>query len=143
MTEINPREFAERLAALWNEPDAEARREAIRALWAEDGTHLLQPPLAMRETATGLGFFDAVLEARGYDEIEARVTRGHEHFLAPHRAVVVAGDNADRLGDVVKFNLGIVREGGGPATALLEILVLDSRGRIRTDHQFFETAATP
>ena len=35
------KEFTERYVALWNEPDAERRREQIRRLWSEDGAHLV------------------------------------------------------------------------------------------------------
>jgi hypothetical protein len=41
MTTIDPQELAGRYVAVWNEPDAKLRREAIRGLWAEDGTHIL------------------------------------------------------------------------------------------------------
>jgi hypothetical protein len=44
MATIDPQELAGRYVAVWNEPDAKLRREAIRGLWAEDGTHILQPP---------------------------------------------------------------------------------------------------
>ena len=48
-------------------------------------------------------------------------------------------DNADRLGNVVKFNWEMVPTGGGePAGVGLEILVLGDDGRIRIDYQFIE-----
>jgi hypothetical protein len=30
---------ADRYMAVWNEPDAESRRQAVAALWTEDGTY--------------------------------------------------------------------------------------------------------
>jgi hypothetical protein len=49
------------------------------------------------------------------------------------------GKNAVRLNDVVKFGWEIVpADGGEPAGAGLEFLVLDADGRIRVDYQFIE-----
>jgi hypothetical protein len=31
-------DIPKRYIAVWNEPDAEARRQAVAELWAEDGT---------------------------------------------------------------------------------------------------------
>ena len=48
-------------------------------------------------------------------------------------------NNADRLGNVVKFNWEMIPAGGGEvAGAGLEILVLDTDGRITADYQFIE-----
>ena len=57
-------ELAEKYVALWNEPDADRRRRI---------THILQPPQEIRGIAAqpGIGL-TATLEARGYEEIEAR-----------------------------------------------------------------------
>jgi hypothetical protein len=35
--------------AVWNQPDAELRRQAIRDLWTDDGAHILQPPQEIRK----------------------------------------------------------------------------------------------
>jgi hypothetical protein len=83
MTDVSPRELAGRYVAVWTEPDAELRRKAIQELWAEDGAHILQPPQEIRQAAAGLGFTSAVLEARGHDELQARVTRAYQEFVAP------------------------------------------------------------
>src|ERR671910_137000 len=75
-------ELAERYLALWNEPDAERRRRLIAELWTEDGRHILQPPQEIRGIAArpGIGL-TAILEARGYEEIEARVASAYEHWV--------------------------------------------------------------
>ena len=75
-------ELAERYLALWNEPDADRRRRMIAELWTEDGRHVLQPPQEIREIAAqpGIGL-TAILEARGYEEIEARVASAYEHWV--------------------------------------------------------------
>ena len=44
MTAIDPGDLVRRYVAVWQEPDAELRRKAVRELWAEDGAQVLQPP---------------------------------------------------------------------------------------------------
>ena len=87
--------------AVWNQPDSELRRKAIRALWTEDGAHILQPPEQIRKAAAGLGFSSTVLEARGHDALEVRVTRAYGEFVAPGGFTFRPRDNADRLPRVV------------------------------------------
>src|SRR5260370_19983445 len=112
MTNIDPQELAGRYVAVWNEPDAEPRRKAIHDLWTEDGAHILQPPQEIRTLAAGLGF-TSTLEARGHDALEVRVTRAYEEFVAPGKFAFKLRDNADRLGNVVKFNWEMVPSSGG------------------------------
>jgi hypothetical protein len=81
MIEIEPQDLANRYIALWTEPDSAERRVAIGRLWAEDGRHILQPPVEIREIAAGLGFDHTTLEAQGYDAIEIRVARSYERFV--------------------------------------------------------------
>ncbi len=139
MTNIDARELVGRYVAVWNEPDAALRRKAIQELWTEDGTHILQPPREVRQAADGLGFTSVTFRARGHDELEVRVTRAYEQFVAPGEFSFKPRDNADRLRNVVKFNWEMVPAGGGEAAgAGLEILVLDDDGRIATDYQFIE-----
>ncbi|MEV4248141.1 hypothetical protein AB0J63_32600 [Streptosporangium canum] len=137
MTDIHVQDLAVRYIALWSEPDAELRRRAIQELWAESGAHILQPPQEIREIAAGLGFDSTTLQAHGYDEIDVRVTRSYERFVAPGQFTFQAGDGAIRLHDVVKFNWEMVPVGGGEAVGGgLEVLVLDENGRIVTDYMF-------
>ena len=139
MTNINPRTLVDRYVAVWNEPDAGLRRQAIHELWTEDGAHILQPPQQIRTAATGLGFTSTTLEARGHDELEVRVTRAYQEFVAPGTFIFRPRDNADRLRNVVKFNWEMVPTSGGEAAgAGLEILILGEDGRIKTDYQFIE-----
>jgi hypothetical protein len=139
MTAIDPGDLVRRYVAVWHEPDAELRRKAVHELWAEDGAHILQPPQEMREAAAGLGFPSPILQARGHEELEARVTRTHHEFVAAGDYTFRSRDNADRLGDVVKFNWEMIPADGGEAAGTgLEVLVLDKDGRIETDYQFIE-----
>ena len=139
MTEIAPRELVRRYVAAWNEPDAGQRRKAIADLWTEGGAHVLQPPQDIRQAATALGFPAATLQARGHHALEVRVTRAYQEFVAPGKFRFQPRDNAERLGDVVKFNWEMISADGGDVAAVgLEILVLAADGRIETDYQFIE-----
>ncbi|MEV4180289.1 hypothetical protein AB0J28_02435 [Streptosporangium canum] len=137
MTDIHVQDLAVRYIALWSEPDAELRRRAIQELWAEGGAHILQPPQEIREIAAGLGFDSTTLQAHGYDELDVRVTRSYERFVAPGQFIFQSRDGAVRLHDVVTFNWEMVPVGGGEAVGGgLEVLVLDENGRIVTDYMF-------
>jgi hypothetical protein len=139
MTTTDPRDLVRRYVAVWHEPDAELRRKAVHDLWAEDGAHVLQPPQEMRQAAAGLGFPSLVLQARGHEELDARVTRTYHEFVESGEYTFRSRDNADRLGDVIKFNWEIITgDSGEVAGTGLEVLVLDKDGRIKTDYQFIE-----
>jgi hypothetical protein len=95
--------------------------------------------LGPHPVAKGLGFDRLVLEARGHEELELRVTRAYEEFIAPGTFVFRSCGDGDRLHDVVTFRWEMVyREGGGVAGVGLEILVLGADGRIVSDYQFIE-----
>ncbi|MFF7336836.1 hypothetical protein ACFZAT_05785 [Streptomyces sp. NPDC008163] len=137
MTGIDVHELTDRYVAVWNEPDAERRRAAVRELWSADAVHVLRPPQEIREAAEGLGFGRLLLEARGYDALDFRVTRAHEEFVAPGTFVFRSRGDADRLHDVVKFTWEMApRDGGEAAGVGLEVLVLGPDGRIVSDYQF-------
>lgn len=137
MINVDAQELALRYIALWNEPDAELRRKAIQTLWTEGGTHMLQPPLEMRQAAARLGFGEATLLIEGYDALEVRVTRAYQEFVAPGQFIFRPRGNADRLGNIVKFSWEMLPAAGGdPAGGGLEFLMLDGDGRIKSDYQF-------
>ncbi|MEU5540194.1 hypothetical protein [Streptomyces sp. NPDC020362] len=139
MSDTDIRSLTDKYVAVWNEPDAERRRTAIRDLWSDDAVHVLQPPKELVQAAEGLGFDGLVLEARGHDALEFRVARAHEEFVAPGTFVFRSRDDADRLHDIVKFHWEMTpRDGGEVAGAGLEILVLGPDGRIVGDYQFIE-----
>jgi hypothetical protein len=50
----------------------------VAELWTEDGRHMLQPPQEIREIAAqpGIGL-TAILQARGYEQIEARAASAY------------------------------------------------------------------
>ncbi|MFF4723995.1 hypothetical protein ACFY3M_01370 [Streptomyces mirabilis] len=115
MPTIDPQDLIERYIGVWNEPDPEIRRKTVDELWAQDGLHVLRPPQQMRDTAVGLGFTTAVLEARGHDELHTRVTRAHDEFVAPGTYVFRIQEPAQQLRDVITFRWESFHTGGdGP-----------------------------
>jgi hypothetical protein len=130
-------ELAERYIALWNEPDADVRRRMIAELWTEDGRHVLQPPQEIRAIAAqpGLGL-TAILEARGYEQIEARAASAYEHWVGSEGLSFRGRDDADRLGDVVKFHWEAVGRDGEVFAVGLNFLVIAADGRIERDYTF-------
>jgi hypothetical protein len=136
MTDAN--ELADRYVAMWTEADAERRRSAIAERWTEDAVHILDPPQAAREAAAALDI-TPTFQARGHRELDERMTRAYDEFVAPGEFTFRRRDNVSRVGDAVKFSWEMVPAGGGEAVAVgLEFLILAPDGRIRLDYQFIE-----
>ncbi|MFJ9605190.1 hypothetical protein ACIRS1_02385 [Kitasatospora sp. NPDC101176] len=134
---IDAQDIADRYAAVWTEADPQRRREAIAALWAPEAVHLLHPPVEVREAAARVGFDDPVLEARGHAELEVRVTRAYQEFVAPGEFTFRARKDALRLRDVVTFGWEMAPSAGGEAVGGgLEFVVVGADGRITADYQF-------
>ncbi|MFL5853217.1 MAG: hypothetical protein ACJ77G_12160 [Solirubrobacteraceae bacterium] len=130
-------ELAEKYVALWNESDADQRRPMIAELWAPDGRHILQPPQEIRAIAAQPGIaMTAILEARGYEEIEARAASAYEHWVGSEGLSFRGRDDAERLGDVVKFHWEAVAKDGRVFAAGFVLLVLAVDGRIERDYTF-------
>jgi hypothetical protein len=136
MSDLDPDRLVQRYVAGWTEPDPATRRTAIEQLWTEDGAHVLYPPVEIRDAATALGFVNTTLEARGYDELETRVARAYDDFVAPGEYIFRASGPAVRLHDVVQFRWEMMPVGGGDAVGGgVDVFVLED-GRVRTDYQF-------
>ena len=129
--------LAEKYLALWNEPDADRRRRMIAELWTEDGRHILQAPEEIREIAARPGLaMPAILEARGYEEIEARAASAYEHWVGSEGLSFRGRDDVERLGDVVKFHWEAIAKNGEVFGVGLNFLVLAGNGRIERDYTF-------
>jgi hypothetical protein len=133
-------ELADTYLALWNEPDADRRQRMIAELWTEDGSQILQPPQEMREIAArpGIGLA-ATLDARGHAELEARAATSYEHWVGSEGLSFRGRDDAERLGDVVKFRWEAVSPDGEVTAVGLVFLVLGTDSRIRRDYVFIES----
>ena len=130
-------QLADRYMALWNEPDADRRRRMIAELWTEDGRHILQPPEEIRGIAARPGIaMTAILESQGYGEIEARAASVYEHWVGSEGLSFRGRDDAERLGDVVKFHWEAVAKDGERFAVGLVFLVLAANGRIERDYTF-------
>ena len=135
---MSPDELFEKYVALWNEPNAERRRERVTELWAPDARQVLKPPVEVTEVASGLGM-TATLEARGHDQLEQRVTRAYDEFVASGGYTFRRRGEAEQLQDVVKFRWEMVRAGGEAVAGVgLEVLLLAPDGRIGAAYQFIE-----
>jgi hypothetical protein len=130
-------ELADRYLALWNEPDANRRRRTIAELWTQDARHVVQPPQEIRAIATqpGIGL-TAILEARGHQEIEARVASAHEHWVGSEGLNFRRRDDAEQLSDVLKFHWEALAKDGELFAVGLHVLVLAADGRIERDYTF-------
>src|ERR671917_1918393 len=129
--------LAEKYIALWNEPDGDRRRRMIAELWTENGRHILQPPQEIRGIAARPGLaMAAILEARGYEEIEARAASADEHWVGSEGLSFRGRDDAERLGDVLKFHWEAVAKEGELVAVRLVFLVLAADGRIERDYTF-------
>jgi hypothetical protein len=128
----------ERYVALWNEPDPATRAERVRSLWREDGRHLLQAPLEIRERADALGFPKATLEVRGHEALVTRVSRAHAEFVAPGEFRFRGCGEPARVGDALRLGWEMIDREGAVVGAGTEFLVLDATGRIAADYQFIE-----
>jgi hypothetical protein len=131
---MNVTELVETYVQLWNEPDAERRRRAVRELWAPGGRQVLLPPEDIRERAAALGFPAATLEVRGYADLDVRVERSYEEFIAPGEYAFRLRDAPVRVGDAVTFTWDMTPNAGGGR----EMLLLDVDGRILVDYQFID-----
>jgi len=122
---------------LSNEPDAVRRRRMIAELWTEGGRHILQPPQEIRAIAARPGLaMTAILEARGYEAIEARAASVYEHWVGSEGFSFPGRDDAERLGDVVKFHWEAVAKDGEVVAVGLNFLVIAADGRIERDYTF-------
>jgi hypothetical protein len=130
-------ELTEKYLALWNEPDANRRRRMIAELWTEDGRHILQPPQEIRAIAARPGLaMTAILEARGYEEIDARAASAYEHWVGSQGLSFRGRDDAERVGDVVKFHWEAIAKDGDVVAVGLIFMVLAADGRIERDYTF-------
>jgi hypothetical protein len=92
----------------------------------------------LREAAAAL-HMTAIFQAYGHRELEARVARAYEEFVAPGYFAFRLRGNAARLGDFVKFGWEMVGSNGEVAAVGLEFVIVDADGCIRLDYQFIES----
>jgi hypothetical protein len=116
-------ELVERYMAIWNEPDARARRWQIAALWTEDAAH-----------------FTPSMEVHGHTALEQRVTTAWEKWVRDTGHTFRSCRDADSHHGGVKFHWEMVTPSGEVSSLGFDFLVLSADGRIASDHQFLEPA---
>ena len=118
----NLQAFVQNYIAVWNEPDAERRRQLIHSLWQEDAHHLAR-----------------TLEAVGHAGIEKRVADAYDKWVRESGNVFRLRDGVDGHHDTVKLRWEMLPAAGGEAISIgFDFLVLGGDGRIRTGYQFIE-----
>src|SRR5262245_62488113 len=101
------KDLVERYVAVWNEPDPVRRRQAVRELWSEDAVHLLQPTQVVREAAASLDV-RAVFQVRGHAELEKRVDRAYDTFVAEGGNSFRPRNDGAGVGEVAKVRGWVV-----------------------------------
>jgi hypothetical protein len=116
------REFVERYVNIWNEPDAQRRRQTVRDLWHEDARHLAR-----------------TIEAEGHQGIETRVTGAYQKWVKERGNIFRLRDGVDGHHDTIKLRWEMMPASGGHVISIgFDFLVLGEDGRIRTGYQFIE-----
>ena len=115
-------DLIDRYVAVWNEPDRDARRRRIEDVWAPGGATCYR-----------------LLDARGYEAIEARVVGSWERWLREgkyifHPVKALAHDRAIRF----DFAMAATADDRIEAQGLCYLL-LDRDDRIARDYQFNPT----
>lgn len=114
-------ELADRYVAVWNDTDAQRRREQITQLWTPQGEHYVR-----------------TLRAAGYEELERRVTGSHEKNVRDAGYRFRRAGAVQPLHDSVMFHWEMYRPGREDVVEALglQFLRLAPDGRIACDHQF-------
>jgi hypothetical protein len=111
--------FIDQYVAVWNEADAQIRRQRIAAVWAPEGATCYR-----------------LLDARGYQAIESRVTGSWDRWLREGKFVFRAV-KAVCHHQAIKLNFAMLATDSGKVEANgLSYLLVDKDGRIVHDYQF-------
>lgn len=117
---IDYNEFGNRYMSVWNEPDADARRNIIAHLWEEDATHFTQ-----------------AREVRGHEALEARVIGVHEQFVKTGGYIFTLSNEVKSHHNVVLITWQMTSPDGSKIAGTGSVFVfLSEDGRISRDYQF-------
>ena len=117
-TELDIAAIAARYLAVFNEPDAGTRRVAVADLWTPNATEFVHE-----------------VQFHGHEELEARVIRAHEAFVATGKYTVEGAGDVTRHDDIVMFTAQLVTPAGDVDWTSRVFLLLDADGRIKEDYQ--------
>ena len=117
-TALSATAIVSRYLAVWNEPDEGLRRAAVAAVWVPDATEFVHE-----------------VQHHGYEQLQARVTRAHQAFVATGKYTVAGAGDVTSHGDVVTFTAQLVTSAGEVDWASRVFLLLDADGRVKEDYQ--------
>jgi hypothetical protein len=106
-----------RYLAVWNEPDAEARRATIAELWAPDATEFVEAN-----------------RWQGHEELEDRVAGAYNEFVATGRFTVTGAGDVTRHDDIITFTSQLTTPDGVVGWAARVFLLLGDDGLIKQDY---------
>jgi hypothetical protein len=118
LTDLDTTAIAARYLAVFNEPDAATRRAAIEDIWRPDAAEYV---------------FEA--QFHGHDELEARVIRAYQAFVASGKYTVEGADDVTCHGDIVMFTAHLVTPAGLVDWSTRVFMLLGADGRIKEDYQ--------
>ena len=119
LTAATTTDFVDRYVAVWHEPDPDRRRAAVEAIWSPDAIHLTE-----------------TIEARGTDEITARVGRAYDKFVKDGEYTFRSRGDVHAHHDTITFHWEMVDTAGTLAGAGLDVFLLDPDGRARQHYQY-------
>ncbi|WP_405691704.1 hypothetical protein [Streptomyces sp. NBC_01185] len=123
---MSANELLERYIAVWNEPDAAARRATVAGMWGPDGLHYTQ-----------------TRRFQGTEALVARVTEAYDQFISGQGLRFRSGGAAVEHHGAAAFNWVMTpKDQAGTVLAVgFDVVLLDDRGRIAVDYQFNEPPA--
>lgn len=117
-------QLVERYLDTWNETDPDARRAAIRAVWADDGRYV-----------------DPLADVTGPDEISNLIGKLQEQIPGHTFQLLTNGGRIDAHHDVVRFAWELVPANGGEPLAIgFDVAVKEDDGRIGSVLGFLDKA---
>ncbi|WP_250030611.1 nuclear transport factor 2 family protein [Paractinoplanes maris] len=112
----------DRYLAVWNEPDPEARRQAVRDAFADD-----------------VRYVDPMAAVEGHDELNGLIGAMRQQF--PGHTLTVGGP-VDGHHEQVRFTWNLAAGDNEPLVVGFDVAELDADGRIRRVLGFIDKAPT-
>ncbi|WEP01072.1 hypothetical protein A6P39_044450 (plasmid) [Streptomyces sp. FXJ1.172] len=119
---MSANELLDRYVAVWNEPDAAARRAAVAELWTPEGLHFTQ-----------------TRRFQGTEDLVARVTEAYDQFVGGQKLRFRSAGNPVGHQGALTFNWLMSPADADTVLAVgFDVVLLDDAGRIVRDYQFNE-----
>jgi hypothetical protein len=117
-------QLVERYLDIWNETDADARRAAVRRVWADDGRYV-----------------DPLADVAGADQISDLIGAVQEQVPGHVFRLLDEREGIDAHHNVLRFRWELVPESGGTPLAIgFDVAVTDDEGRIGSVVGFLDKA---